>query len=58
MFCSWKRLSQWVCNIQIRMYFANLYISLLDFITDGVEASLHVFGSFVSRSAAAAAAGI
>ena len=47
MFCSWKRLSQRVCNIQIRMYFANLYVSLLDLITDGVEASLDVFGSLV-----------
>src|SRR6266496_1603204 len=25
MFCSWKRLSQRVCDIQIRMYLANLY---------------------------------
>src|SRR5215216_7391229 len=47
MFCLWKKLSQWVCNIQICMYLANLYVSLLDLITDGVEASLDVFGSFV-----------
>ena len=30
MFCLWKRLSQRVCNIQIRMYLANLYVSHLD----------------------------
>ena len=47
MFCSWKRLSQRVCNIQIRMYFAYLYVSHLDLIPDGVEASLDVFGSLV-----------
>ena len=29
------------------MYFENLYVSLLDLITDGIEASLDVFGSFV-----------
>ena len=47
MFCSWKRLSQRVYNIPIRMYFANLYVSLLDLMADGVEASLDVFGLFV-----------
>ena len=47
MFCSWKRLSQRVCNIQIHMYFANLYVSHLDLIPDGVEASLDVLGSLV-----------
>src|SRR3954463_11618372 len=47
MFCSWKRLSQWVCNIQIGMYFGNLYVSLLDLIANGIEASLDVFGSLV-----------
>ena len=47
MFCSWKRLSQWVCNIQIRMYLENLYVSHLDLIPDGVEASLDVLGSLV-----------
>ena len=52
MFCSWKMLSQRVNNIQIHMYFANLYVSLLDLITDGVEASLNVFGSFVKSGIA------
>src|SRR3990170_5883867 len=47
MFCSRKRLSQRVCYIQIRMYFANLYVSILDLFMNGVEASLDVFGSLV-----------
>ena len=47
MFCSWKRLSQRVYNIQIRMYLANLYVSLLDLTADGIEASLDVLGSLV-----------
>ena len=47
MFCSWKRLSQGVCNIQIRMYLANIYVSHLDLVTDGIEASLDVHGSLV-----------
>src|SRR3989337_4353206 len=47
MVCSWKRFSQRVCHIQIRMYFSNFYVSILDIITNGVEASLDVFGSLV-----------
>ena len=47
MFCSWKRLSQRICNIQIRMYLANLYVSLIDLLEDGIEVSLDVLGSFV-----------
>src|SRR4051812_5942675 len=47
MFCSWKRLSQRVCNIQIRMYLAYLYVSHLDQIPDGIKASLDVLGSLV-----------
>ena len=47
MFCSRERLSQRVCNIQIRMYLANLYVSLLDLIADGIKASVDVFGSLV-----------
>ena len=47
MFCLWKRLSQRVCNIQIRMYLANLYVSLYDLTADGIEASLDVLGSLV-----------
>src|SRR3954463_1356046 len=48
MFCSWKRLSQRVCYIQIRMYLANLYVSHLDQVPDGIEASLDVLGSLVN----------
>src|SRR3954465_665561 len=47
MFCPWKRLSQRVCYIQIRMYLANLYVSHLDQVPDGIEASLDVLGSLV-----------
>ena len=47
MFCPWKRFGQWVGHIQIGMYFANFYVSNLDIITNGVEASLDVFGSLV-----------
>src|SRR3989337_1943982 len=47
MFCSWKRLSQRVCYIQIRMYLANFYVPILDLFMNGVEASLDVFGSLV-----------
>ena len=32
---------------KIRMYLANLYVSLLDLIADGLEASLNVLGSLV-----------
>ena len=27
MFCLWEKFSQWVCHIQIRMYFANFYVN-------------------------------
>ena len=47
MFCSWKNLSQRVCHIQIRMYFANLYVSFFDILTYGVKASLDVLGILV-----------
>ena len=40
MFCSWERLSQRVCNIQIHMYLANLYFSFRHLMTDQIEASL------------------
>ena len=36
-----------ICNIQIRIYLANLYVSHLDLIPDGVEATLDVLGSLV-----------
>ena len=47
MFCSRKRLSQRVYHIQICMYFANLYVSILVLFTNGVQASPDVFGSLV-----------
>src|SRR6266536_1843415 len=47
MFCSWKRLSQRVCDIQIRMYFANLYVPFRHLMSDGIEASLDVLGPLV-----------
>src|SRR3989337_1385175 len=50
MFFPWKRFSQRICNIQIRMYFANVYVLLLDSITDGVEASLYVSGPQIGRA--------
>src|SRR3954465_9906478 len=54
MFCPWKRLSQGVCYIQIRMYLANLYVSHLDQVPDGIEASLDVLCSLVMDSFAKA----
>src|SRR6266566_9953480 len=47
MFCPWKRFSQWICNIQIRVHFANVYVLLLDRIADGIEVSLYVSGPLV-----------
>src|SRR6266496_6219420 len=47
MFCSWKRLSQRVCNIQIHMYLANLYVPFRHLMTDGIEASPYVLGPLV-----------
>ena len=37
------------------MYLANLYVSLLELITDGIEASLDVFGSLVKSDSFAKA---
>ena len=37
MFCSRERFSQRISDIQIRMYFANFYVSILNIFTDGVE---------------------
>ena len=44
MFCSWKRFSRRVCNIQIRVYFTNIYYSTLDMVLDGVVAAFDVLG--------------
>ena len=42
MFCSRKMFSQWVCNIQIRVYLTNIYYSTLDMVLDGVVAAFDV----------------
>ena len=47
MFCSRERFSQWICDNQIRMYFANIYVSILNIFTDGVETTLDVPGLLV-----------
>ena len=47
MFCSRERFSQRVCDIQIRMYPANLYVPLRHLMMDGIEASLDVLASLV-----------
>src|SRR3954467_4697634 len=47
MFCSRKRFSQRICDIQIRMHFANFYVSILNIFTNGVEATLDVTGLLV-----------
>src|SRR3954465_5745203 len=40
MFCSQKRFSQRICDIQVRMYFTNIYVSILNIFTNGFEATL------------------
>ena len=47
MFCSRKRFSQRICDIQIRMHFKNIYVSILNIFTNGVEATLDVSGLLV-----------
>ena len=47
MFCSRKRFSQRICDIQIRMYFANIYVSILNIFKDGIETTLDVPGLLV-----------
>ena len=47
MFCSRERFSQRICDIQIRVHFANLYVSILNLFTDGVEMTLDVPGLLV-----------
>src|SRR6187399_436177 len=47
MFSPWKRFSQRVRNIQIRMHFTNIYVSILNIISDGVETALDVLGLLV-----------
>ena len=47
MFSSPERFSQRISDIQIRMYFANFYVSILNIFTNGVEATLDVPGLLV-----------
>src|SRR3954470_24920946 len=47
MFCSRESFSQRICYIEIRMYFTNLYISILDMLTDGVKPALNMLGMLV-----------
>src|SRR3954470_7626430 len=42
MFCLRERFSQRICDIQIRVYFTNFYVSILNIFTNGVEATLDV----------------
>src|SRR3954469_3877717 len=42
MFCLRERFGQRICDIQIRVYFTNFYVSILNIFTDGVEATLDV----------------
>ena len=47
MFCSRESFSQRICYIEIRMYFTNLYISILDMLADGVKPALNMLGMLV-----------
>ena len=47
MLLSWKRFSQRICHIQVRVYFANLYVSFPDILPYHMEASKYVLGSGV-----------
>ena len=44
MFRSWKRFSQRICDIQVRMHFTNIYVSILNIFMNGVEATLDMPG--------------
>ena len=55
MFRPWKRFSQRICDIQIRMHFTNIYVSILNIFTNGVVATLDMPGTLVNRRASAAA---
>src|SRR4051812_35204303 len=57
MFCTWKRFSQWICDIQIYMYFAILQISICYIISDYMKLAVDmlglwmIFGSLASAMA-------
>src|SRR4051812_9682998 len=44
MFYTWKRFSQWICDIQICMYFANLQISICYIISDYMKPAVDMLG--------------
>src|SRR3954470_22085374 len=44
MFCSWNRFNQRVCDIQIRMYFANLHISICYIISNYMKLAVDMLG--------------
>src|SRR5215216_3089563 len=44
MFYTWKRFSQWICDIQICMYFANLQISICYIISDYMKLAVDMLG--------------
>jgi hypothetical protein len=47
MFCIRESFSQRVYHIQIYVYFANLYIAILDMLTTGVKPALDMLGILV-----------
>ena len=47
MFCPRENFSQRICYIQVRVYFTNLYISILDMLADGVKPALNMLGILV-----------
>src|SRR4051812_43164645 len=55
MFCSWKRFSQRICDIQIRMYFANLHISICYIISNYMKLAVDVLGLWMISCSLASA---
>ena len=55
MFFSRERFSQRICYIQVRMYFTNIYVSILNIFTNGVEAILDMPGLLVKPGSLARA---
>src|SRR3954465_12837992 len=47
MFYTWKRFSQWICDIQICMYFANLQISIFYIISDYMKLAVNMLGLWI-----------
>src|SRR4051812_1764806 len=55
MFYTWKRFSQWICDIQICMYFANLQISICNIILDYMKLAVDMLGLWMISLASAMA---